>query len=116
MKPFVVAYTAPLICRNRTGVTPGGEQQKAEPMAERPLRQACDEVSLWLSRELVAIPRDDQEVLNVNSNRLAVAPPKRSDRVQQEGQRVHTDVPELLVPVPILLFESRYQVTTGGVM
>jgi len=90
-------------------MTPNGEYQETEPMSKRPPRQASDGISLQLSRKLVTIPRDDQKVLNVNADRLAVAPPKRRDRVQQEGQRVHTDVPELLVPIPVLLFEGGYQ-------
>ena len=88
-------------------MTGNGEEQEAEPMPERSFRQSGDRVSLQLSGELVAIPWDNQKVLNINPNRLAIAPPKRSDRVQQESQRIHTDVPELLVPVLVLLLKSR---------
>lgn len=66
-------------------MTPDGECQKTKPMPEGPFRQTGDEISFWLSRKLVTIPRDDQEVLNIDADRLAVTPPKRSDRVQQEG-------------------------------
>ena len=90
-------------------MTSDGEYQKTKPMTERPSRQAHDRISLRLARELIAVPRDNQEVLNVNANRLAVAPPERSDRIQHEGQHVHTDIPELLVPIPVLLFEGGYQ-------
>ena len=91
----------------QTGVAAGGEEQEAKPMSERPFRQPVDRISLRLSGELVAIPRDNQKILNVNPNCLAIAPPKWSDRVQQESQRIYTDVPELLVPILVLLLKSR---------
>lgn len=71
--------------QEQASVTPDGEKKKTKPMAERPVRQAGDRVSLRLSGKLVAIPWDDQKVLNIDPNSLAIAPPERSDRVQQEG-------------------------------
>ena len=67
------------------GVAADGTRQKTKPMSKRPPRQAGDRIPLRLSRKLVAIPRDNQEVLDIDANSLAVAPPKRSDRVQQKG-------------------------------
>lgn len=95
-------------------VTPDGEYQKTKPMSERSFRQRGDGISLRLTRKLVTVPRDNQEVLDVDADRLAVAPPEWSDRVQQEGQHVHADVPELLVSIPIFLVESGYQWQLGS--
>ena len=66
-----------------------------------------DEVSFGLASELIPVPRDDEEILHVLSYYFPIVPPERGNGVQQEGQCIQTNVPELLELVSIILFEGR---------
>lgn len=75
-------------------------------MTERSSGKPLDTVSFQFTCELVAIPRYDQEILDVDSNRLAVRAPERSYGVEQERQGVHSEIVQLLVLVPIGFFQG----------
>lgn len=74
-------------------------------MPERTLGQGSDRVSPLLSREFVAVPRDDEKVLYILADDFTVIPPDWSDGVEKQGQCIETDVPELLVLVPVALLK-----------
>lgn len=74
-------------------------------MAERSLGQPFDSVSLRFTCKFVAVPRYDQEVLNVDSDSLPVCSPERCDRVEEQSEGVHSKVIELLISVTVFLFQ-----------
>lgn len=76
-------------------------------MSERPPWQPFDAVTFRLARKFVTIPGYNQEILDVDSDRLSVRTPERSDRVEQECQGVHPEIIQLLVLVPIVLLQRR---------
>ena len=63
-------------------------------------------LSLSLAGELIAIPRNDEEVLYVLADDLPVVPPEGSNSIQKECECVEPNVPELLVLIPIILFQG----------
>lgn len=50
-------------------------------MPERPFGKPRDRISFSFPRELVSIQRDDEKVLDIFTDSLAVRSPERSDRV-----------------------------------
>ena len=82
------------------------EEEEPEPVPHRAPREMSDWVALCLSRELVTVPRNDEEVLYVLADDLPVVPPEGSNSIQKECECVQPDVPELLVLIPIVLFQG----------
>ncbi len=81
-----------------------GEEEEADPVAERTSRKALDWISFGLAGEFVTVPGDDEEVLHVFADDLAVVAPKRRDGVEQKRERVQPEVPELLIVIAVVLF------------
>lgn len=79
--------------------------QESDPMAERASRKVLDKVSLWLAGELVSVPGDDEEILHILPYRFAVDSPKWCHRVQEERECVETNIPKLLIVIPVALFQ-----------
>ena len=69
-------------------------------------RERLDGVPIWLSCELVSIPWDNEEVLHVLANDLAIVAPERSDGVQQQSKGIKTDIPQLLIVIAVIFLES----------
>lgn len=57
-------------------------------MAKRTSRKRFDRISFGFSCKFVPVPRDDEEVLDVFTNDLAVVSPEWCDGVQKESQRI----------------------------
>ena len=75
-------------------------------MAQRAAGKLLDGVSLGLAGELIAVPGNDEEVLYVLADDFPVVPPEGSNSIQKECECVQPNVPELLVSVPVGLFQS----------
>ena len=54
-----------------------GKEKKAKPMSERTLWQGRDGVPFLLACELVAVPWNDEEVLNIFTDDFAIISPER---------------------------------------
>ena len=52
------------------------KRDEADPVAKRASREVLNAVSLGLAREFVPVPGDNEEVLYIFSNDLAVVPPE----------------------------------------
>lgn len=74
-------------------------------MSEGTSRNVLDGIALCFSSELVAVKGDDEEILDVDAESLAVSSPERSDIVQQERQSIHTEFPYLLVLVLVAFLQ-----------
>lgn len=72
---------------------------------ERAPGEMFDRVPPRLAREFVAVPGDDKEILHVFADDLAVVSPDRRDRVEQERECLHAEVPDPLVTVAVAFFE-----------
>lgn len=66
----------------------------------------ADRVSFRFAGEFVAIEGDDQKLLQVISDDLAIRSPEGCDSVQEKRERVHAKLPKLLVLVFVALFQS----------
>lgn len=84
----------------------GKEEQKGDPMAQRPSRGMGNGVSLGLTRELVPVPRDDQEITDVVANLSPIYSPKGNDGIEEQRQRLHTKVPERFISISVTLLQS----------
>lgn len=81
------------------------EYEETDPMSKGPPRELYG-ISFIFSCELVSIPRYDEEVCHVFAYDLSVHTPEGSDRVQDEGESIHTELPELLIIVLIALLQG----------
>ncbi len=74
-------------------------------MAKRAARKLFDEVSFGLAGEFVAVQGNDEEVLDVLADDLAVVPPEGRNGIKDKRERVQTNVPKLLITISNVLFE-----------
>ena len=75
-------------------------------MLEGSPRKCLNGVPLCLPSELVSVPRDDEKVLRVYADDLSVVPPEWRNRIQENRKGIHTELPQLLVPVLVSLFQG----------
>lgn len=75
-------------------------------MPERPFWNPLYAISFGLTRELISVQRYDQEIPNVNSDRSAIRSPDGGNSIQDEGQSIHTKLPEVLVLIFIALVQA----------
>ena len=62
-------------------------------MSNRTRGESFDRIPLGLASELVPIPRDDEEVLNVLSYDFAVVAPERCHGIEQESEGIEAELP-----------------------
>lgn len=81
------------------------EYEETDPMPKGTPRELYG-IPFIFSGELVSIPRYDEEVCHVFAYDLSVHTPERSDRVEDESESIHTELPELLIIVLVALLQG----------
>lgn len=81
------------------------EYEETDPMSKGTPRELYG-ISFVFSGELVSIPRYNEEVRHVFAYDLSVHTPEGSDRVEDESESIHTELPELLIIVLVALLQG----------
>lgn len=75
-------------------------------MAKRATRELFNRVSFRLASKFVTVQRNDEEILDILADDLAVVSPEGRDGIEDKREGVQTNIPKLLITVSNVLIQG----------
>ena len=92
--------------KNSDRKTEKGEEGQATPVAKRAARELLDGVSFRLASEFVPVQGNDEEVLNVLADDLAIVPPEWRNGIEDKCEGIQTNIPKLLIMISNIFIQG----------
>lgn len=92
--------------KNSDGKTEKGKEGQANPVAKRATRELFNRVSFRLASKFVTVQRNDEEILDILADDLAVVSPEGRDGIEDKREGVQTNIPKLLITVSNVLIQG----------